>query len=233
MSAKQSTSATPGRGELGRAGWELIAAAQAGNRDAFAQLYRHYRPQVARFIASKVRDRAAVEDLTADTFLKAWRGIDRVSDQGRDVASWLISIAHRRVIDHARSAGRARVVLPAQPIGPQDTGVVDPAPGPDSVVPEQRNREAARVELGRYLAQLSERERRCLHLRYAAELGPAQLGAHLGCTPGAAKSLRDRAVRRLAGLLAADGHTSATAFATTVPDLPAIAPAARGAGGAR
>ncbi len=217
------------RADLGRAGWDLIAAARAGDADAFSELYRHYRPQVARFIASKVTDRTAVEDLTSDTFLKAWRALDGVTDQTRDVSSWLIAIAHRRVIDHARSAGRARVVVPAQPIGHQDPGVVDLASGPDALVPEQRNRAAARVELGRYLAQLPDRERRCLHLRYAGELGSAQIGRHLGCTPIAAKSLQHRAISRLAALLRADGHTSTASFTATLPDLPAATATAGGA----
>ncbi|HZD14898.1 MAG TPA: sigma-70 family RNA polymerase sigma factor, partial [Pseudonocardiaceae bacterium] len=95
--------------------WELLAASQAGDRDAFAQLYSRYRPTIQRFVRWRVPDWAEAEDLTSETFLRALRRIDTASYQGRDqvrdVAAWLVTIARNLIINRA---GSARVRLAHQ-----------------------------------------------------------------------------------------------------------------------
>ena len=67
--------------------WELVAASQAGDRAAFAELYRRFRPVIERYVGWRVQDWAEVEDLVSETFLRALRGIGSVSYQGRDVGA--------------------------------------------------------------------------------------------------------------------------------------------------
>ena len=84
--------------------WELVEAAQAGDREAFGQLYARYAGGVSRFLGHRVRDRALVEDLTSETFARALRRIDSVRDQGRDPGAWLTTIARNLVFDHTKSS---------------------------------------------------------------------------------------------------------------------------------
>ena len=84
-------------------GWDLIEAAQAGDREAFGSLYSRYAPGVSRFVGSRLRDRALAEDLTSETFARALRRIDSVSDQGRDAGAWFTTIARNLVLDHVKS----------------------------------------------------------------------------------------------------------------------------------
>jgi RNA polymerase sigma-70 factor, ECF subfamily len=64
--------------------WELVERAKTGDREAFASLYRIHAGQLAGWILMKVRDRYLAEDFTSETFLRALRRIDSVTDQGRD-----------------------------------------------------------------------------------------------------------------------------------------------------
>jgi RNA polymerase sigma-70 factor (ECF subfamily) len=209
-----------------RRGWDLVAAAQAGDHAAFGELWLRYRPQIQRFVASKLRDRDAVEDLTSETFLRAWRALGTARDQGREVGSWLVRIAHNLVVDHARATARSRAIF-AEPTGSDDAPGVVFAPGPESGIPEQHNRAGTSVHLRSYLDQLPARERQCLRLRFMEELSAAEIGESMGCTASAAKTVQYRAVRRLAGLLEADGYTSSAEFAAASPDPTTVVPLTR------
>jgi RNA polymerase sigma-70 factor (ECF subfamily) len=85
-------------------GWDLIEAAQAGDRDAYGQLYTRYAPGVSRFVGSRTGDRMLAEDLTSETFARALRRIDSVSYQGRDAGAWFTTIARNLITDHVKSS---------------------------------------------------------------------------------------------------------------------------------
>src|SRR5947209_9039991 len=109
--------------------WDLVEAAQAGDREAFGQLYGRYVSGVSGFLGNRVRDRGLVEDLTSETFARALRRIDSVRDQGRDLGAWLTTIARNLVVDHTRSSRYQRDTLTAQIAdrvspdrGPEPTG---------------------------------------------------------------------------------------------------------------
>lgn len=90
------------------AGPELVAewmdAARAGDRAAFGLLYVHYRDKVYRFIRHRVHRHEIAEELTADTFVRALRSIDRFTWQGRDPGAWLFTIARNIAVDYVRAA---------------------------------------------------------------------------------------------------------------------------------
>jgi DNA-directed RNA polymerase specialized sigma24 family protein len=103
-----------------------------------------------------------------------------------------------------------------EPIG-EDIG--DLVPGPDVVIPEQRNRSGAAARLAAYTAQLPERELLCLRLRFRDELSSGEIGRELSCTTVGARSLQHRALKRLAELVRADGFASVAEFIDESPDL--------------
>jgi RNA polymerase sigma-70 factor (ECF subfamily) len=195
-----------------RDGWALVTAAQDGNVDAFGELWKRYQPEVQRFISGKVRDQAAAEDLTSETFLRAWQALGSARDQGRDIGAWLITIARHKVIDETRAVARSPVRVPRTPVTSEDSSVAGAVPGPETTVPEQLDRAGVSVQLGRYLAQLAIREQECLRLRYAQELPGEQISQALRCSASGARTLQYRALKRLGGLLADDGHASSASF---------------------
>ena len=88
---------------------QLIAAVRRGNDHAFEQLYRRYSAQIARFVASRVRDRGRAEDLVQEIFLSALRRL-RATDQTIAFRPWIFEIAKNAAIDHYRRMSRAEEV---------------------------------------------------------------------------------------------------------------------------
>lgn len=82
---------------------ELIKRVQKIDAEAFGRLYDQYSPAIYRFILLKISNKAATEDLTHQTFLKAWQSIENYQAQGFPFSSWLYRIAHNLVIDYYRT----------------------------------------------------------------------------------------------------------------------------------
>ncbi len=183
-------------------GWELIAAAQAGDRDAFGQLYTDYAGRVSRFVGNRLRDRGAVEDLTSETFARALRRIDSVSDQGRDVGAWLTVIARNLVLDHVKSS-RHRLETTTAEI--DDTNSDDRQDSPEQAV----IRRDAAADVRRRVAQLPTDQQECIRLRYFQDLSIAETAAVMGRNDGAIKALAHRGIEGLRTSMAKDTRTVA------------------------
>lgn len=85
----------------------LVAAAQAGDRDAFRQLYEWHASDVLRYaVMPLVRDATLAEDMVAETFVRAMENVHRFRWQGRGILPWLIRIAKNLCLDHLRKGGR-------------------------------------------------------------------------------------------------------------------------------
>lgn len=184
--------AEPAGPEVDTAAWELVAAAQQGDQDAFGQLYDRYVDVVFRFVLFRVGDRPLAEDLTSETFLRALRRISSVSYQGRDVGAWFVTIARNLVLDHVKSS-RYRLEMTTADI--LDSSADDR--GPEHEVVEQ----ATAAELMRCVAQLGRDQQECIMLRFIQGLSVSETAAMMGRNEGAVKALQHRAVRRLAQLL--------------------------------
>jgi RNA polymerase sigma-70 factor, ECF subfamily len=70
-----------------------------------------------------VRDRALAEDLTQETFVKAYRNL-AAYDPERKFSSWLFKIAHNATIDHLRRRDLDTVPLES-PAGDDERGGLD------------------------------------------------------------------------------------------------------------
>lgn len=106
---------------------QWIRAAQQGDRDAYAKLVDHYWPRVQRWLHGFSHNAQLAEDLTQDTFLKAWVGLPRFAP-GSNFRAWLFCIARRVLIDSHRcgkspEAGRLPDAMPAEAPGPVNTAM--------------------------------------------------------------------------------------------------------------
>lgn len=181
--------------------WELVAAAQGGDREAFARLYQRYAPEVSRLVWSRTADRGLVEDLTGETFARALRHLDSVSDQGRQVGAWLATIARNLVADHYKSSRVQRERLTGDP--GQLAPLVARDPNPEQ---EVINRETA-AELRAAVAALSSADQReCLRLRFYEDRSVADTATAMGREVGAVKALTHRAIVALRAQLVEPGE---------------------------
>ncbi len=82
---------------------ELLERFVAGELDPFETLFRQYQGEVYRWIARIVRDPAAAEDLTVETFWRVHRSHARFHPDG-NFGAWLRRIATNVALDHLRRA---------------------------------------------------------------------------------------------------------------------------------
>jgi RNA polymerase sigma-70 factor, ECF subfamily len=119
-------------------------------------VYAEQLPRVYNFFRYRLRDAAAAEDLTSQTFEKAWRARHRYRQDVAGFATWLLAIARNVAIDHSRSH---REHAPLE----QAAGVAA------SGTPEETQAHASdRERLAALIERLPERERELLALKYGA-----------------------------------------------------------------
>ena len=75
------------------------------------ELYQQYVQIVYRFLMSACRDSRLAEDLTQETFLRAWESLERFDHSCR-ISTWLCQIAKHTLYQHWEKYGREH---PAEP----------------------------------------------------------------------------------------------------------------------
>lgn len=85
------------------------------------ELYRQYVQIVYRFLVSACRNPGLAEDLTQETFLRAWESLERFDHSCR-ISTWLCQIAKHALYQHWEKYGRERPAEPDLQIpAPEDT----------------------------------------------------------------------------------------------------------------
>jgi RNA polymerase sigma factor (sigma-70 family) len=150
--------------------------------DGFREIYERYYPDVHRFALFLTGDAAQADDLTADTFVRAWRARDRI--QHATVKAYLLAIARNLYRDQLRSA-RAST---GREVELQDT-IADKTPGADLLVQHASTLRDVRARL----RGVARGDRRALLLYVLKEMSYAEVAAALGISIGAVKSRINRA----------------------------------------
>jgi RNA polymerase sigma-70 factor (ECF subfamily) len=84
---------------------ELAQKVAAGSQSSFEELICRYSPKLLHFLWHKTGNKEDIEDLVQETFLKAYRNIERFDPELR-FSTWLYTIASRLAISHFRSSSR-------------------------------------------------------------------------------------------------------------------------------
>jgi RNA polymerase sigma-70 factor (ECF subfamily) len=148
-------------------------------------------PRVYRFALRLSNDPHAAEDLTQETFLRAWRQRERLRDP-RAASVWLFRITANLWRDQLRR-GRS----PVARAGPLEGSEPASAQPPERLV-------AGQEELGRALgamAALPPRQREVLHLSACEGLTPTEVADVLGISADAAKASLSLARKKMRELL--------------------------------
>jgi RNA polymerase sigma factor (sigma-70 family) len=174
---------------------ELVRAATAGDRGAFAAIYDRYADRLHDFCWSVLRDRDEAADATQDAFLVAAERLGQLRDPER-LRPWLYAVARSQALRRVRARSR---VAPEEEM----TELPDPATGPEQAAERSDLREL----VWNAAAGLSERDRALLDLHLRHGLEGAELGQAMGVEPGHAyvllSRLRDQVERSLGALLVA------------------------------
>lgn len=89
----------------------LLTLIANGDKDALECFYERYATQVFSLTRYMLKDEAIAEEITQDTFMAVWQKASTFKANRGSPKGWLMSIAHHRVIDHTRSAKRARASM--------------------------------------------------------------------------------------------------------------------------
>lgn len=164
----------------------LVARARV-DAAAFGELYDWYLPRIYAFVARRLADRAAAEDVTAMTFERALGAVRREDFRNDAFGGFLYRVAANAVVDHAR---RDRWTVPLgvrAADGAWDDGD-GAAGGGGAAEPDDESAVRAftaaidRDLLRRGIERLPEQHRRVIVLKYLDGLELDELCAALGCS---------------------------------------------------
>lgn len=166
-----------------------VERCRQGDVSAFDALYREHRGAVVALARAKGCGPLQVDEVVQESFVRALEHLDDLREPDR-FRPWLLAIARHVVTDAQRHRARH------EPLGPDDEPVAD---GHD---PDDRPELAAELhelsgQLRSAVSDLSPRDATIISLVARFQLPPADLGAVLGISPGAAKVALHRARQRL------------------------------------
>ena len=150
----------------------VVERARSGDESAWRELFDEHYPRLFKFFRSRVDNDATAEDLAAETFTEAVRGLSRFRWRNRPFGAWLFGIGRNRLRMHYRSR-RVHAELPDE-IG-------------------YAHDEYAEVDLRDALARLEPDHRQAIELRYLLGLSGKEAAAAMGRSHGAFRALLHRA----------------------------------------
>ena len=168
----------------------LVRRVRSGERELFSVLVDRYKRGIASFISAAVRTPADVADLSQETFLRAYAHLDTFNPALGKFSTWIYQIARNVVRTHL---GKAQRRVPTQEL-PEDQTLENALPdlSRDADPAGGVLREEAERELREALAQLPERTRTVLTLRYYNNMEYHTIASTLGLSLGNVKTLIHR-----------------------------------------
>ncbi|MFT3700242.1 MAG: sigma-70 family RNA polymerase sigma factor [Kofleriaceae bacterium] len=138
----------------------LVVAVRAGDRAAFTRLYERFH-RVVHAIALAHVAAGNSDDVVQDVFAEVWLKIESLRDAAA-FPGWIVTIARRRAVDHARKRGR---------IADADDSAIAPAPNPEALA-------ALRA-----LRELPDTYRETMIMRLVEGLTGPEIAERTGMTP--------------------------------------------------
>ncbi len=167
---------------------KLLLLASQGDRDAFGLLYERYVDRIFNYVYYRTGNLHDAEDLTARVFQRAMNHIHNYTDRGIPFSAWLYRIAHNLVANWHRDRSRKQEI-------PLDDLPILPSRGdhPEKNLVRSQEQEA----LLKLIRRLPAERQNLLILKFVENLSNAEIGAIMGRSEGAIKSLYHRTLLAL------------------------------------
>jgi RNA polymerase sigma-70 factor (ECF subfamily) len=167
-----------------------LSAAQRGDEEAFAAIWRHFQPSLLRYL--KVKDTALADDLAADTWLKVLGALPAFEGNEAGFRAWLFTIARNRRTDWYRGAATKLVLV-------ETTQLALLADVNDVEVDAEED--LATDEILDLISQLTTDQAEAVALRIVAGLDVAAVATIMGRSAGSVRVLCHRGLRTLERML--------------------------------
>ncbi len=164
----------------------LVAAAKAGDPEAFGSLFDVYYGPVYRYVASRVGRPSDAEDLAQLVFVKVLESLPRYEQRGVPFGGWLFRLARNVVIDHVRTR-REHVTLEVIVEKSSDDQ------GPDELAVLRQEMDS----IAHALRRLTPEQREAVELRFFAGLSAKEAAEAMGRQEGTVRGLQFRAIAAL------------------------------------
>ena len=185
-----------------------VERAKQGDQAAFEALLQRYERQIYSFIYRMMGDADDAYDLTQDCFIKAYKALNRTSDD-LNVSAWLHRIASNACLDVLRRRQRLRW-LPWEAPKHDHLLLSTPLDDPERSAISQETR----VVVQRVLNKMSHRHRTALILREYEGLSCEEIGEVMGLSRSAVKSMLFRAREEFRRVYATVDEVAAPATST-------------------
>ena len=167
----------------------LVVRAQAGDKEAFGQLYSGYFTPIYRFLYWRTKHKETAEDLTQTVFLKAYEAMSAYKSTGAPFLSWLYTIARNLYLDHSK---KKKSILPDDPEIFWDA-MAQTGPATDKMSHEREDREA----LAGALAELTDEQQEIVILRFIEERSYEEIAEITDKSKEALRALNYRAMKTM------------------------------------
>ncbi|MFC1982065.1 RNA polymerase sigma factor [Chloroflexota bacterium] len=163
---------------------QIVINAVNGSVDAFGKLYIAYVEKIYRYIFYHVMNKSMAEDITEDTFIKAWKAIGSCRGREKTFSSWLYRIAHNQMVDELRRNKRGLFV---------DIDTIEIIGSAE----RDLERRLEKQELLMVLDCLSPQQRQVITLKFIEDLKNDEISIITGKSQEAIRVLQMRALSKL------------------------------------
>jgi RNA polymerase sigma-70 factor, ECF subfamily len=167
---------------------DVLNRAAQGEQDAFGLLYERYIDRIFNYVYYRTGNLHDAEDLTARVFQRAMNHIKNYTDRGVPFSAWLYRIAHNLVANWHRDRSRRQEI-------PINDVPILPSKGDHPEKNLVRSQEED--SLLRLIRRLPPERQNLLILKFVENMSNAEIGAIMGRSEGAVKSLYHRTLLSL------------------------------------
>jgi len=182
---RQADSGAAARGVVDAGMAADIALAAAGDRRAFERVYRAHVDRVYSVCVRMTADRAMAEELTQDTFVRAWEKLSLFRGES-SFATWVHRLAVNVVLNARKADSRLRRHVPVSTDEREDDTGAE-APAPIAFAPGEW------MDIEQAIARLPAGARRVFVLHDVEGYRHEEIGEMLGITAGGSKAQLHRA----------------------------------------
>ncbi len=150
-----------------------IRKAKRGDQKAFTFLLNRYWDDVYRFQLSLIKNTNEAEDITIETFAKAFEKIQTYNEEYA-FKNWLLTISKNVYIDHKRKNKKKDMIISSEEVPDR------PAEQPETTEEDHLILEQKLVELQKALKELKPAYRKILELRYFNNLSYREIADQTG-----------------------------------------------------
>lgn len=158
---------------------QLLAAIAGGDMDAITVFYQRHEARVYRYAMAKVGDSFAASDILNDVMMQVWRAAAKFEGRAK-VTTWLLGIAHNKVVDHWRKVGAREYTELDDSMEDESATGANPAQATEAASDGKL--------LHACMAKLKPEHREILHLVFFEELGYSEIAGIINVPEGTVKS---------------------------------------------